>query len=82
MDYLIALIFVSFPDPAPPKYSFGHCYQASDSKYRPNVIGVRQNNGRYYTYRIWYGYDAGWSTDLTGKILTIETVYSKEIKCP
>jgi hypothetical protein len=82
MVELIALMFVSWPEPTLPKYSFGHCYQSPDAQWRPNTIGIHGVKGMHYKYRVWYGYDAGWSSDLDGKVFTIEYVYSKEIKCP
>ena len=75
-------MFVSSPEPTPAKYSFGHCYQATDAQWRPSVIGIHGVKDNFYKYRIWYGYDAGWSSDLSGKVYTIEFVYNKEIKCP
>lgn len=83
MEFLIALLFVSFDeDGIKPKYSFGHCYIAPDAENRPNIIGIRHNDGIHYNYRIFYGRDQGWSDDFFGKVKTIESVYSKEIRCP
>jgi hypothetical protein len=82
MDYLVALLFVSSPAETLPNYSFGHCYKAYNAEYRPNIIGIHGVQGKFYKYRIWYGFDEGWSSDLIGKVFTIEYVYSKEIKCP
>ena len=82
MSEFLALLFVSFSVNEVPNYKFGHCYKAIDAEYRPSIVGIHGTQGKYYKYRIWYGYDSGWSSDLTGKIYTIEFVYNKEIKCP
>jgi hypothetical protein len=81
MKYLIALMFISWPEAEGAKYKIDHCYQA-DSDYRPTTIKILEIKNNKYVYKIWFGWQNTWGDELINKVQTIEHVYDVEVKCP
>ncbi len=81
MEYLIALLFVSFPSYENPKYHIGDCFMNPTAEWRPNLIKiVGQTNEKYH---LAYYINGKWD-DYLGfdKFQTVDEVYTKEVECP
>jgi hypothetical protein len=81
MNYLIALLFISWPEAEAAKYKVNNCYQA-DTDYRPSTIKILNIQNAEYLYKVWFPWQKSWGDEITGKIETIEYNYNVQIKCP